>query len=88
MTWRTSYSADTPEAKSSDEAEAENVDEAISVADFSGTLASLPLQDVVLAEDTPIASDEPSGSTMADVIEPAFTTLDKPLAEDMGLPRL
>jgi hypothetical protein len=140
--------ADTPEAKDSDEAEAENIDEAVSVADFSGALASLPLHDVVLAEDIPTASteaepevvdptlptikvldattafaqsdaagplvqggteeamdlvrdgiepsvddaflsrasNEPSGSAMADVIEPANTTLDKPPAEDMGLP--
>ncbi len=140
--------ADTPEAKSIDEAEAESVDEAISVADSSGTLVSLPLQDVVLAEDTPIASaepepevveptlptiklrdattafaqtdaarpsapaeteeamgvvrdsvefsvddsvlslasDEPSGSDQADIVEPAITTLDEPPAEDMGLP--
>jgi len=52
-------SADTSEAKSIDEAATESVDEAVSVADFSGTLVSLPLQDVVLAEDTPIASAEP-----------------------------
>jgi hypothetical protein len=140
--------ADTPEAKSIDEAEAESVDEAVSVADFSDALASLPLQDVVLAEETPIASaepvpevvdptlptielldvtmalaqtdaarpsapeaieeatdlvrdsvelsvddavlsgasKEPSGSEMADVIEPAMTSLDKLPAEDMGLP--
>jgi hypothetical protein len=139
---------DTPEAKSIDEAEAESVDEAVSVADSSGTLVSLPLQDVVLAEDTPIAaaapepevveptlptiklldattasaqtdaarpsapeeteeatglgrnnvelsvddsvlslaSDAPSGSDRADIVEPAITPLDKPLAEDMGLP--
>jgi hypothetical protein len=51
--------ADTPEAKSIDAAEAESVDEAISVADSSGTLVSLPLQDVVLAEDAPLASAQP-----------------------------
>jgi hypothetical protein len=140
--------ADTPEAQGIDEAEAENIDEAVSVADFSGSLASLSLQDVVLAEDTPIASaaaepevvdptlptikvldatttfaqtaaagpsapeetekatnlgresvelsvddavlsrasNEPSGSDMTDVIEPANTTLDELPGEDMGLP--
>jgi len=140
--------ADTPEAKSIDEAATESVDEAVSVADFSGTLVSLPLQDVVLAEDTPIASaepepevaeptlptielldatpasaqtdaarpsapqepeeatglvrdnvalsmddpvlslasDAPSGSDRADIVEPAITTLDTPPAEDMELP--
>jgi hypothetical protein len=132
--------ADTPEA--------ESMDEAVSMADFSGTLASLPLQDIVLAEDVPIASgepepevveptlptielldtatafaqidaarfsvpeetseatsqgrdsvelsmddsllsieaDEPSGSDMADIVEPAITTLDAPRPEDVGLP--
>jgi len=140
--------ADTPEAKSTDEAEAESVDEAVSMADSSGTLVSLPLQDVVLAEDTPIASaepepevveptlptielldatmafaqtdaarpsapeeteettglvrdsaefymddsvlslasDAPSGGDRGDIVKPAITTLDKPPAEDMGLP--
>src|SRR5262245_35341083 len=43
--------ADTPGGKSINEAEAESVDEAVSLADSSGTLVSLPLQDVVLAED-------------------------------------
>ena len=138
---------DIPETKSIDEVEAESVDEAVTVADFSGTLASLPLQDVVLAEDTPmasvepapevveptlptielldattalgqtdaarasapeeteeamglshdsaalsvddsvlsIASDEASGSELADVIEPAITTFDDPHQEAMGL---
>jgi hypothetical protein len=140
--------ADTPEVQGIDAAEAENIDEAVSVAEFLGSLASLPLQDVVLAEDTPIASaeaepevvdptlptvklldattafaqtdgigpsapeetgeatdlvgdsielsmddpvlsrasNEASGSDMADVIEPANTTLDELPAEDMGLP--
>jgi len=140
--------ADTPEAQGIDAAEAENIDEAVSVADFSGPLASLPLQDVVLAEDTPIASAEAapevvdptlptvklldattafaqtdaaepsaleeagevtdlfgdslelsmdasvlsrasnaaSGNDLADVIEPANTTLDELPADDMGLP--
>src|SRR5262249_4773777 len=129
-------------------AEAESVDDAASMADSSGTLVSLPLQDVVLAEDTPIASaapepdvveptlptielleattasarteaakpstpeetaeatglvrdnvdisvddpalslasDAPSGSDRAASVEPAVTTLDKPPAEDIGLP--
>jgi hypothetical protein len=63
---------DTPETKSIDEAEAESVDEAVSVADFSGTLASLPLQDVVLAEDTPMASVEPA----PEVVEPTLPTIE------------
>ena len=63
---------DTPETKSIDEAEAESVDEAVSVADFSGTLASLPLQDVVLAEDTPMASAEPD----PEVVEPTLPTIE------------
>ncbi len=33
-----------------------------------------------------LASDEPSGSDQADIVEPAITTLDEPPAEDMGLP--
>jgi hypothetical protein len=63
---------DTPKTKSLDEAEAESVDEAVSVADFSGTLASLPLQDVVLAEDTPMASAEPA----PEVVEPTLPTIE------------
>jgi hypothetical protein len=63
---------DTPETKSIDEVEAESVDEAVSVADFSGTLASLPLQDVVLAEDTPMASVEPD----PEVVEPTLPTIE------------
>jgi len=64
--------ADMPEAKSIDEAEAENIDEAVSVADSSGRLVSLPLQDVVLAEDTPIASAEPE----PEVVEPTLPTIE------------
>jgi hypothetical protein len=63
---------DTPKTKSLDEAEAESVDEAVSVADFSGTLASLPLQDVVLAEDTPMASAQPA----PEVVEPTLPTIE------------
>jgi len=66
--------ADTPEAKSIDKAEAESVDEAVSVADFSGNLASLPLQDVVLAEDTPIASVE----SAPEVVDPTLPTIALP----------
>ena len=66
--------ADTPEAQSIDEAEAESVDEAVSVADFSGNLASLPLQDVVLAEDTPIASVE----SAPEVVDPTLPTIELP----------
>jgi len=64
--------ADMPEAKRIDEAEAENLDEAVSVADSSGRLVSLPLQDVVLAEDTPIASAEPE----PEVVEPTLPTIE------------
>jgi hypothetical protein len=63
---------DTPKTKSLDEAEAESVDEAVRVADFSGMLASLPLQDVVLAEDTPMASVEPA----PEVVEPTLPTIE------------
>jgi hypothetical protein len=64
--------ADTPEAKSIDEAEAASVDAAVSMADSSGTLVSLPLQDVVLAEDTPIASAQPE----PEVVEPTLPTIE------------
>src|SRR5215831_19398062 len=63
---------DMPEAKSIDEAEAENIDEAVSVADSSGRLVSLPLQDVMLAEDIPIASAEPE----PEVVEPTLPTIE------------
>jgi hypothetical protein len=63
---------DTPEAKSIDEAEAESVDAAASMADFSGTLASLPLQDVVLAEESPIASAKPA----PEVVDPTLPTIE------------
>ena len=130
-------SSNTPEAESLDEAVAESADDAVSMADSSGAVASL-LQDVVLADETPAApeepepelvevettfariidaerraaseeaeeatstvansvalslddsalameADEPSGSDVADVVEPALTTLDAPPPEDMGL---
>jgi len=64
--------ADTPEAKSIDETEAESVDAAVSVADSSGRIVSLPLQDVVLAEDTLIASAEPE----PEVVEPTLPTIE------------
>jgi hypothetical protein len=63
--------ADTPEAQGIDAAAAENTDETISVADFSGSLASLPLQDIVLAEDTPIASAEAA----PEVVDPTLPTV-------------
>ena len=140
--------ADTPEAASIDAAGAESIDEVVSLADFSGPLASLPLQDIVLAEDVPTAAGEPapevveptlptielldtatafahidaarfsipeetteatgqghdsvefsvddsllsleadelSSSDMADIVEPALTTLDAPHPDDVGLP--
>jgi hypothetical protein len=64
--------ADTPEAKSTDEAEAESIDAGVSMADSSGTLMSLPLQDVVLAEDTPIAAAEPE----SEIVEPTLRTIE------------
>ena len=42
----------------------------------------LSVDDSVLS----LASDAPSGSDRADIVEPALTTLDAPPAEDMGLP--
>jgi hypothetical protein len=66
--------ADAPEAKSLDEAEAERVDAAVSMADSSGTLLSLPLQGVMLAEDTPIASAEPE----PEVVETTLPTIELP----------
>lgn len=51
-------SADAPEAARIDAAGAESLAEAVSLTDSSGNLVSLPLQDVVLAEDTSIASTE------------------------------
>ncbi len=63
---------DTPEAKRIDEAEAASVDEVVSMADFSGTLASLPLQDVVLAEAIPIASAKPE----PEVVDPTLPTIE------------
>ena len=66
--------ADTPEAKSIDEAEAESVDEAVSVVDSSGTLTSFPLQDVVLAEDTPIASAAPEPDLVMPTLDEAPLT--------------
>jgi len=61
------------EAERIDEARAESVDEAVSVADSSGNLTSLPLQDVVLAEDTPIAS---SVESTPEVIDPTLPTIE------------
>jgi hypothetical protein len=85
------------------------------VTDFSGAIASLQLQDVVLADDPAAAVEpepavvdptlptiqlsyaavdgtvltpevhEPSVSDMADVVEPALTTLDEPRLKAMGL---
>jgi hypothetical protein len=63
--------ADTPEAKGVDEVETGNIDEAVSVADFSGALASVSLQDVVLAEDAPIASAEAE----PEVVDPTLPTI-------------
>jgi hypothetical protein len=52
-------SAHIPEAESLDEVGAESTDEAVSVVDFSGAIASLQLQDVVLADDTLAAPEDP-----------------------------
>jgi hypothetical protein len=62
-------SLETPDVPSQ---QAEGVDKAVSMADFSGTLASLPLQDVVLAEDNPRASAAPA----AEVVEPTQPTIE------------
>jgi hypothetical protein len=69
--WAHRLPAEAPEAQVLDEVETGNIDEAISVADFSGALASLPLQDVVLAEDTPIASAEAA----PEVVDPTLPTI-------------
>jgi hypothetical protein len=61
----------TPEAQDNDEVETANIDADVSVADFSGALASLPLQDVVLAEDAPIASAEAA----PEVVDPTLPTI-------------
>ena len=73
---------DTPETKSIDEAEAESIDEAVSVADSSGTLTSLPLQDVVLAEDTPLAATVPA----PDLVMPTLDEAPLPCADE-AIPR-
>jgi hypothetical protein len=64
--------ADTPDAVRIDEPGAASVAEAVSMSDSSGNLVSLPLQDVVLAEDTSITSVEHA----PEVIEPALPTSD------------
>jgi hypothetical protein len=70
------------------------LDKTLHVTDFSGAVASLQPQDVVLANATPAAVDdavltpevrEPSASDMADVVDPALTTLDEPRLQDMEL---
>ena len=64
--------ADTPEAARLDKPGTESGAEAVSMADSSGNLVSLPLQDVVLAEDTSLASVEHA----FEVIEPTLPTID------------
>ena len=108
-------SAATPEAESNDVARTESVDETVRVTDVSRAMASLPPQDVVLADHTPAAAEpaptvvdptlptmqlsyaavddtmltpevrEPSASDIADMAEPALTTLDAPRLQDMEL---
>lgn len=58
-------SADTPDAARIDEPGAASVAEAVSMADSSGNLVSLPLQDVVLAEDISITSVEHASEAIA-----------------------
>lgn len=107
-------SATTPEAERHDAARAEKVDETPRVTDFSGAIASLQLQDVVLADDPaavvepePAVVDptmptiqlsyttmegavltpevhEPSANDIADVVEPALTTLDESRLQALG----
>jgi hypothetical protein len=64
--------ADTPEAVRPDKPGAESDAEAINMADSSGNLVSLPLQDVVLAEDTSLASVEDA----FEAGEPTLPTID------------
>jgi len=64
--------ATTPEAARIDGPGAENVAEAVRMTDSSGNLVSLPLQDVVLAEDTSLAS----GEHVSEVSEPTLPTID------------
>jgi hypothetical protein len=63
---------DAPETERIDTAGVEGIDEAVSIVDSSGSLASLPLQDVVLAEDTPTASAEPK----PEGVEPTLPTIE------------
>lgn len=63
--------ADTPETTRSDAAEAESVPEAVRLADSSGNLVSLPLQDVVLAEDTSASTKHAS-----EAVEPTIPIID------------
>jgi hypothetical protein len=64
----------TPEAARIDEPGAESASEAVSLADSSGNLVSLPLQDVVLAEDTSTAST--SVEHTSEVSEPTQPAID------------
>jgi len=64
-------STDAPGAANIDQARSESSDEGVNVADSSGTLASLPLQDVVLADET-LAAQEESASERVDPTLPTI----------------
>ena len=65
-------STDAPGAANIDQARSESSDEVINVADSSSTLVSLPLQDVVLADETPAAREEPASER----VDPTLPTIE------------
>ncbi len=65
-------STDAPGAANIDQARSESSDEVVNVADSSGTLASLPLQDVVLADETPAAQEE----SASERVDPTLPTIE------------
>jgi hypothetical protein len=82
-----------PEAEDKDAAKAASVDDTIRVTDASGDMPSLPLQDIILADDPAAAVDDAvvtpesqglAASDLADMGEPALTTLDEPRLQAMG----
>lgn len=65
-------STDAPGAANIDQARSESSDEVVNVADSSGTLVSLPLQDVVLADETPAAQEE----SASERVDPTLPTIE------------
>jgi hypothetical protein len=65
-------STDAPGGANIDQARSESSDEVANVADSSGTLASLPLQDVVLADETPAAQEE----SASERVDPTLPTIE------------